>query len=119
MLLIFGHEYASAGAPLLSVVAIASLPSLLVSLYVSVARVRGRVVALILVQGLPMLAFLALAGIWLKPFGITGVGGAYLAVQSAAATIVVALSLRGTLVRGRALHRAEGVSAGQQPSVPI
>jgi O-antigen/teichoic acid export membrane protein len=104
ILLVFGPEYAAEGTVLLRLLALATVPNILVVLYISVLRVQNRVWGLVLVQG-------ALAGLllgmsyWLLPlWGITGVGVAALVSQTVVAVALMFSGLAPVLYGGRAEH---------------
>lgn len=100
LLHLFGRDYAEAGTSLLRLLALATLPNILVMLQLSVARVRGDTYGVIWAQGLICILLLGLSYLWLPTLGITGVGWAALVAQSAVAGIAVATTLRPLLRQG-------------------
>ena len=103
LLLVYGPAYAAEGATLLRLLAVATIPSILIVLYITVLRVQNRVWGLVLVQGLQALLLLG-GSYWLLPqWGITGVGVAALVSQTVVAAIVYG-RLAPVLHGGRAEH---------------
>ena len=87
----FGSDYASNGAALLRLLALASLPYLLGNVYISIARVEKYIAAIVLVAG--MMASVALGAGYplLKTMGLDGIGLAWIAGQLAALAVAAAL----------------------------
>ena len=99
LLSLFGAEYAREGTTLLRLLALAALPNLVITLALSVGRVRRRL-------GLPMVALvsqcvlsLGLVVPCLDRFGVTGAGVAWLTSQSLVAFGVAVHAGRGPLVQ--------------------
>lgn len=85
ILLVFGREYASQGTALLRLLAFAVLPHLIISLSLSLARVKNRIFSAVLIQASLCLLVLGLS-VWLLPvYGITGVGIAWCTAYTAVA----------------------------------
>lgn len=101
ILALFGADYASEGALLLRLLAVATLPNLVVMLYIGLARVQNSISNIILVQGAQCIFLLSLSYLWLPTIGITAVGWALLVSQSLVAGGVMCTQLRSILQRGR------------------
>jgi len=102
----FGPAYATEGATLLRLLAVATLPNLLVMLYISLARIQNRAGDVMLVQGALCLLLLSLSYLWLPSYGITSVGLAVLISQGSVATFILLTRLRPILRQGRILYRS-------------
>ena len=93
VLSLFGSDYASHGAGLLRILAIAGLPFFVVNMYMAVARVQKRVASIVLVAGAMAVTSL-LAGYLLgRSMGLEGFGIGWLAGQGAGLVVI------GVLVR--------------------
>lgn len=99
LLRIFGAGYATDGATLLRLLALAAIPNIVNVLYIGYARVLYRVVGVVVLQGGLVIASLGLSYLWLPDHGIVGVGVAWLVSQSAAAAILLLTQLRPMLRR--------------------
>jgi LysM repeat protein/O-antigen/teichoic acid export membrane protein len=82
LLHLFGREYAAEGATLLRLLALGTLPNLVNMLYLSVARVRNRIVAIVVVQAALCALTLGLSYPLLHLYGVSGVGIAWLTSQT-------------------------------------
>lgn len=96
LLRLFGRDYAAEGAGLLRLLALGTLPNLVNMLYLSVARVRNRVVAIVALQAALCALTLGLSYPLLHIYGVTGVGIAWLSSQT-----LVALGIALTHLRPR------------------
>jgi O-antigen/teichoic acid export membrane protein len=92
---VFGSEYASQGTPVLRLLALAAIPNIVQTLFVSVARVQRRVGAVALTLGVFCAGVLGLSYVLLPRLGIVGVGLAWLAVETALAVVLLLGPLRG------------------------
>ncbi len=94
---------------LLRLLALATIPDIVNSLSISVARVQRRVGWIVLVQGMFAALVLTLSYIFLRVYGIKGVGFAMLASQSIVAVFVLLTRLRSVVGTERAItHQACG-----------
>jgi len=82
LLQLFGREYAAEGSGLLRLLALGTLPNLVNMLYLSVARVRNRVVTIVVVQAALCTLTLGMSYPLLHLYGVTGVGIAWLTSQT-------------------------------------
>jgi O-antigen/teichoic acid export membrane protein len=103
LLRIFGSSYATEGASLLSLLALAAIPNIVVMLYLGYLRVQNRIGGVIFVHGALAVGTLGLGYVWLQSYGITGVGLAWLVCQSAVAIFLLATQLRPLFRRDPAI----------------
>ncbi|MEW1909163.1 hypothetical protein AB0442_11955 [Kitasatospora sp. NPDC085895] len=75
---LFGPEYAHYGTPALRLMALASLPTVLITVAIDVARVRRRLRRLIVIQFAHCVLVVGLTALLLPRHGLTGVGLAWL-----------------------------------------
>ncbi|MEZ4863305.1 MAG: hypothetical protein R3C14_18455 [Caldilineaceae bacterium] len=101
ILRIFGATYASEGTLLLRLLALATLPNVLIMLYLSFVRVQNQIKGVILTQGALCVLLLGLSYTLLPHYGIIGVGIAALVSQSVTAILVMVTPLRPLLYQGR------------------
>jgi aminoglycoside phosphotransferase (APT) family kinase protein/O-antigen/teichoic acid export membrane protein len=94
VLRIFGSSYAAHGTMVLRLLALSSIPHIVNSLYVSIARAQRRVGAVVMVLAPLCACVLILSYLLLQRYGITGVGVAWLVSQTAMALILLQLQLR-------------------------
>jgi O-antigen/teichoic acid export membrane protein len=78
LLRLSGRDYAAEGVTLLRLLSIAVVPGLIVTWYVSIARVRHRLVEILVVEGALAALMLGLSTLLLRTQGVTGVGMAAL-----------------------------------------
>jgi O-antigen/teichoic acid export membrane protein len=95
---IFGNQYAGEGATLLRLLALALLPHLIISLSISLARIKNRSRSILITQASLCLLVLGLSYLLLPMFGITGVGIAWLASYTLVAGILLVTQLRALLI---------------------
>lgn len=100
LLQLFGADYAREGTLLLRLLALSTLPNLLVLLYLSVSRVQHNTQGVILAQGLLCVTLLGLSYLLLPRLGIAGVGWAALVGQLATALFTLFTPLRSLLRQG-------------------
>lgn len=100
ILRIFGEQYATEGAMLLRLLVLATIPHVVVMLYLSLARIYNMVTGIILTQGAICVATLALSYVWLQSYGIIGVGVAWLMSQTCMALVLLVTQIRPLLRRG-------------------
>ncbi len=96
ILKIFGNNYSQEGSFILRLLALATIPNIIVSLFISSARVQQHRNALLITQLASSFSILGMSFIFLPKFGIIGIGYAYLASQTTIAVIIL-------LSRGRAI----------------
>jgi O-antigen/teichoic acid export membrane protein len=85
---LFGEAYAREGTTLFRWLALATLPFVLTTWYLSYARVLGEVRMIIVIQGFLLVSTLGLTLVWLPLFGLAGVGLAWCISQTLAAGLV-------------------------------
>jgi len=74
LLLAFGRDYATEGATLLRLVALAALPAAVVNVYLSALRVRKQVGELVIIAGAVAVTTLVLSSALLPVMGLAGAG---------------------------------------------
>jgi O-antigen/teichoic acid export membrane protein len=100
LLLLFGHGYSVHAALTLSLLAVASVPSAVFSVYVSVCRVQRRMRNVVGTVGLLCGLVLVLGPLLLSQIGIKGLGIAWLVAETVTATGILVLD-RPALGLGR------------------
>jgi O-antigen/teichoic acid export membrane protein len=108
LLLPFGGEYASQGAPVLRLLAISSVARAVVALYAAICRVEGHAARIALMQGGTLVLILTATVGLSHVAGLEGVGFAWLiangVVASTAAPKVIRVLRAGSTRGGAALH---------------
>ncbi len=99
----FGARYVHAGAPVLRLLALSTIPNGIVALGLAVARIQHRGGVLVAIQAAECVPLFGLTAILLTSRGIVGVGIAFLASQTAVAIALLASVLR-PLLQSRAVH---------------
>lgn len=97
LLAIFGQSYSTGGATLLRFLALAAIPNAINLLYLCIARVQKRMRDIIIIQGTLAAIVLSLGFVFLRVFGISGVGLAWLIAQTVVAGVLLLTRLRGVL----------------------
>jgi O-antigen/teichoic acid export membrane protein len=95
---IFGKEYAVEGATLIRILALGLLPHLLISLSISLARVKNRARSILFTQAALCIMVLGLSHLLLPRLGINGVGIAWLASYIIVAFVLAVTELRSILI---------------------
>lgn len=96
LLLLFGGTYSTSGTALLRILALASIPTSVNTIFMAIKRVQKNLKALLIMTSFTSTTALGLAFILLPRMGIEGAGIAWLVGQTASATLVVLVSvLRG------------------------
>jgi O-antigen/teichoic acid export membrane protein len=92
-LAVFGHKY-EAGAGVLRLFALSTIPAMIPLTFVTVARVQRRLTAMLVVTALTTVPVLVLAPILMHFMGVIGVGYAWLIVQGAGAIVLLLGEMR-------------------------
>jgi O-antigen/teichoic acid export membrane protein len=100
VLLVFGSAYADAGTPLLRWLAIGAIPNVIVSVGVSVARIKHQGWVVVVAQGGNSVVVVALSAVLLSSLGITAIGIAWTASQTLIALLMLGSILRPLLLAG-------------------
>lgn len=74
LLLVFGSDYATEGATLLRLVALAAVPAAVVNVYLGALRVTKRVSEMVIIAGVVSVTTLVLSSALLPVMGLTGAG---------------------------------------------
>ena len=101
VLLVFGSAYADAGTSLLRWLAIGAIPNVIVSVGVSVARIKHRGWVVVAAQGGNSVIVVALSAVLLPSQGIATVGIAWTASQTLIAVLMLGSILRPLLLPRR------------------
>jgi O-antigen/teichoic acid export membrane protein len=101
ILRVFGHGYAAQGTTLLRLLALATVPNVVVALGLSVARIQHSGRTVLWTQGALCVSTLGLSLALLPPLGIEGVGLAVLVSQTIVAAWLGLGMLRPILLDGR------------------
>jgi O-antigen/teichoic acid export membrane protein len=94
ILRIFGSSYTQHGANLLRLLALSAIPNVVTAIGVSVARVQRRMKVVLAILGGVCILVLGLGYEFLRNYGITGVGLAWLLSQSIVAVVLLFTQLR-------------------------
>ena len=95
LLLAFGREYATEGATLLRLVALAALPAAVVNVYLGALRVTKRLGELVIIAGVVAMTTVALSSALLPVMGLTGAGVGHGLGQGLGLAIVLSRLLTG------------------------
>jgi O-antigen/teichoic acid export membrane protein len=98
---VFGKTYATEGAMLFRLLALATIPASVNSLYGSLARVQRRIVGMVVAPGAVCILGFGLSYILLKSWGGIGVGVAWLVSQTVVAAVLMLTQLRPILYASR------------------
>ncbi len=93
VLLLFGADYASEATRLLRLLVLAALPNAFIAIFISIARVRRRMKAIMVVLTAMAAATLTVSYLLLANYGITGIGIAWLAIQTVVAAVLLVTQL--------------------------
>lgn len=97
---LFGKDYAAEGVTLLRLLALSTLPHLIISLYISLARVKNRARGILITQAALCFLVLGLSYLLLPILGIAGVGIAWLTSYTLVAGFLLVTQLRTILKAG-------------------
>ncbi|HEX4492115.1 MAG TPA: hypothetical protein VH914_12985 [Acidimicrobiia bacterium] len=93
VLAVFGHKY-EAGAGVLRLFALSTIPAMIPLTFVTVARVQKRLTAMLVATAFTTVPVLVLAPILMHLWGVIGMGYAWLIVQTAGAIVLLLGELR-------------------------
>ncbi len=94
LLQLYGDAYAAESVTLLRLLSLSALPFVVVSTYISVARVKRDIAAIFWVNSGLCLLVLGFSSALLGRYGVTGVGWAWLLAQSVVMGVLLATRLR-------------------------
>ena len=94
LLRLYGGEYSAQSTTLLRLLCLSALPYVVVSTYISMARVKRNVLAIFWVHSGLCGLVLGFSVIFLRLYGVTGVGLAWLLAQSIVMAVLLATRLR-------------------------
>ena len=92
-LAVFGHKY-EAGAGVLRLFALSTIPAMIPLTFVTVARVQRRLTVMLVATAFTTVPVLVLAPILMHFAGVTGIGYAWLIVQTAGALVLLLGEMR-------------------------
>ncbi len=111
VLRLFGQEYSTEGASLLRLLAIASLPTVVTTIYTALLRAERRMKRLVVLMSVLAVVVLGLSWFLLGTMGITGVGVAWLVGQSVVAAVLLVTGLRSLLLANLSPRFIESLGA--------
>lgn len=94
ILRLFGSDYASEAPAVFRLLALSAIPHTVITLYLSIARIKNSIRMIVFIQFLVSFSSLALGYVLLDPYGITGIGIALLATQTIIAVALLLTDLR-------------------------
>ncbi|MBI5564481.1 MAG: phosphotransferase [Chloroflexi bacterium] len=94
ILQIFGRNYAADSTTLLRLLSLSALPQMVIALYLSIARVQRRMMAIVVVQGAQCALVIGLGSWLLERSGLDGLGWAWLIAQTSVAVVLLFTELR-------------------------
>jgi len=108
ILQLFGPSYAAGGGDLLRILSLSALPFGFTSMFLGLARVEGRMIAVVTVQVALTVLVLGLGVPLLHRFGTLGMGMAWLVAQVAIALVLGAIAWRSVGWSHAAVHALAG-----------
>ena len=105
LLRLFGPEYAHRGTTALRLMALSSIPAMVIALYMGVWRAEKRLSLLVWVRCILYTAVILLSVALLQPYGIRGPAFAWLVVQTIAAVVLFAVWPHVLLTNGSRIPR--------------
>lgn len=94
ILQLFGSNYAADSTTLLRLLSLSALPQMVIALYLSMARVQRRMLAIVIVQ-MALCALVIGLSVWLLDrYGLDGLGWAWLIGQTLVAVVLLLTQLR-------------------------
>lgn len=114
---VLGHEYATSGAPLLQLLALATLPKALIELYVGVLRVQSRTRLIAAIQGLRFVSVLVLVSVLFDGTHLTMIGYIVLGVHIVVAAAILP-PLRRACVANAGVDAAEPLRPAPSAALP-
>jgi O-antigen/teichoic acid export membrane protein len=95
---VFGPGYSAHGTDVLRLLALSAIPNIINVLYVSMARVRQRTSPIVVVQGVLCVLAIGFGYVFLRRYGITGLGVAWLLSQTIVAAVLMVTEMRTLLL---------------------
>ena len=114
---LFGQDYATEGSNLLRLLAVGAVPYSIIPVYISVVRVQRRVRRAAAVLAVMCIMVLTLSELFLRSWGLVGVGVAWLVTQTALGGYLLLFQLRP--LWSSAPDKASGDPRGPAPTVGV
>jgi len=114
---LFGQGYAAEGSNLLRLLAVGAVPYSIIPVYISVVRVQRRVRRAAAVLAVMCILVLTLSELFLRSWGLVGVGVAWLVTQTALGGYLLLFQLRP--LWSSAPDKASGDPRGPVPTVGV
>lgn len=111
LLEVFGHNYAADSTTLLRLLSLSALPNLVITLYLSMARVQRRMTTIVIVQTTLCALVLALSFGLLPHSGLNGLGWAWLIGQTVLAVLLLLTQLRAAWLANLPLDKVSWIWA--------
>ncbi len=106
----FGSEYVDGASLLLALLALSAIPNVVITTFLSAARVQRRMRAVTVVTAAMSVSVMGLSVLLLDRYGLTGVGVAWVAAQSVIAVVLLITELRAVWLPRVPWHRLPRVS---------
>jgi O-antigen/teichoic acid export membrane protein/aminoglycoside phosphotransferase len=101
----FGTEYVDGASLLLALLALSAIPNVVITTFLSAARVQRRMKAVTIVTAAMSVSVMGFSVLLLDRYGLTGVGVAWLAAQSVIAILLLVTELRAVWLPRVPWHR--------------
>ena len=113
ILRIYGQDYADGAALLLPLLVLSAIPNMVITTFISAARVQRRMKAVMVVTAAMSISVMGLSVLLLDRYGLTGLGVAWLASQSVIAIVLLVTELRAVWLPRVPWHRLPRFSFGR------
>jgi aminoglycoside phosphotransferase len=101
----YGEDYADGAAFLLPLLVLSAIPNMVITTFLSAARVQRRMKAVMVVTAAMSISVMGLSVLLLDRYGLTGLGAAWLAAQSFIAIVLLVTELRAVWLPRVPWHR--------------
>lgn len=98
LLMLFGQNYSTEGTTLLRLLSLSAIPRIFIVLHFNIARAKKQISTLIFGQAAYSILTIVLILLLIRPYGVTGIGIAWLVSHSVVALFLVMTSLRKILI---------------------
>jgi hypothetical protein len=97
ILSVFGKDYVDEGTTLLRLLAVAAVPNIIVMAYLGIVHVQNKLRETIILTVVQAIMQLGISYVLLRPFGISGIGIAFVICQTLVAVVLLATVLKPVL----------------------